>query len=255
MVDIVQAVNSCDIAAFKGVGSQTTKSDKRSLLLVQQFVRRKSSSYIYLEIGSHLGGTILPHFRDPLCALIYSIDKRPLSQPDERFRVYEYEGNSTQRMLDNIAKAEGGKSLDRIVTYDACTSSLDKADIVSEPDLCFIDGEHTNRAAYRDFKFCLSTCGNDALIVFHDANLIFDAIKKSNVFLKKKNILFSGQLLPDSIYVIALNNSANVFSSFIEGQVMNESDKFSEFKRDLDSVRSLQPLMMKCKNFLKTYFK
>ena len=77
-----------DISLFSQIPSQTTDADKRSLLAAQVTTRDSPDGYVYLEIGSHLGGSIQPHLLDPKCNKIYSIDKRPSVQPNERGRQF-----------------------------------------------------------------------------------------------------------------------------------------------------------------------
>jgi hypothetical protein len=100
MTQFEEKLNRLDLALFEKISSQTTEDDKRSLLAIQNATREIYPNYNYLEIGSHLGGSIQPHLVDEKCAKIYSIDKRPLVQPDERGVNYGYPENSTQRMLD-----------------------------------------------------------------------------------------------------------------------------------------------------------
>ena len=101
-------IDAIDTGLFAMIPSQTTDEDRRTLLSIQRFIR-KNGEYAYLEIGSHLGGTIQPHYLDPRCSLIYSIDKRPPFQPDERGRNFDYPDNSTEKMLENIGISFPGK--------------------------------------------------------------------------------------------------------------------------------------------------
>lgn len=87
MTTLDERIRSRDIGLFAAIPSQTTDDDKRALLLLQDCVR-DHGEYVYLEIGSHLGGTIQPYVVDPVCKLVYSIDKRPDFQPDERGRFF-----------------------------------------------------------------------------------------------------------------------------------------------------------------------
>lgn len=153
MKSFKERLDSLDISLFEKITSQTTDDDKRSLLAIQSAVREIAPNYVYLEIGSHLGGSIQPHLVDERCSRIYSIDKRPLVQPDERGVSYGYPENSTQRMLSllsHIAPTE------KIVTIDGETGKLDQSVIDVPPQLCFIDGEHTDRATKVDFDCCLN---------------------------------------------------------------------------------------------------
>src|SRR2546423_2772732 len=108
-------INSCDLDLFSNIESQSTDEDKRSLLVCQLAVRELRPGYTYLEIGSHLGGSIQQHLLDPRCTRIYSIDKRSRSQPDARGIDWVYENNSTARMLEKL-KQIGDAS--KIITLD-----------------------------------------------------------------------------------------------------------------------------------------
>ena len=97
-MDAERMIESLDPAIF-ALESQTTVNDRISLLRLQRFVRHQAGSYRYLETGSHLGGSLLPHLADPRCAKVVSIDPRPASQPDERGTIFRYDDNSTERMI------------------------------------------------------------------------------------------------------------------------------------------------------------
>src|SRR4051794_16482548 len=88
-----------DLSLFEAIPSESYPGDRRSWLALQHAVRRAPAGYTYLEIGSHLGGSLQQHLVDPRCRRIFSIDKRPLVQPDDRGVVWHYDGNSTARML------------------------------------------------------------------------------------------------------------------------------------------------------------
>ena len=167
-------LETLDLSLFNGISSQLTDGDQRSWLAVQRSVRRPSG-YTYLEIGSHLGGSIQQHLIDPLCRRIISIDRRPLAQPDDRGQVFEYEGNSTARMMDNLRKI-GPDELGKITCFDADASDVPAAAIPAPPDFCFIDGLHVHAAVVSDFNFCLSVCALDAAICFHDDQVIHRAL-------------------------------------------------------------------------------
>src|SRR5690348_3494405 len=99
--DYVRGIERSDTAVFKLL-TQSSEGDRRSLLDIQNIVRAFDTSYIYLEVGSHLGGTLLPHLMDPNCRTVISVDPRPTNQADERGRVFHYERNSTARMFRNL---------------------------------------------------------------------------------------------------------------------------------------------------------
>jgi hypothetical protein len=122
-----QALEDLDLNLFEKITSQSTEADKRSLLAVQMAVRALRPDYTYLEIGSYLGGSIQPHLLDDKCRRIYSIDKRPSVQPDERGIDYVYRNNSTARMLEGLRQVS--TDLDKIVTIDGETRDLDTGEV------------------------------------------------------------------------------------------------------------------------------
>ena len=206
------------------------------LLLVQDCVRSRGE-YIYLEIGSHLGGTIQPHFIDPACKLIYSIDKRPESQPDERGRQCHYVNNSTERMLSNLSQAYPSINKSKIINFDNDASDLDQSKIIEKPELCFIDGEHTNQAVFADFRFCLQVSHANAIIVFHDTCYVFKGIKTIKEYLSSNSIQFRGFMVDGSVYIILLNEAINYYADRIEPLSVNESEYFRNARKSLRKIR------------------
>jgi hypothetical protein len=194
-----------DPSVFDTIETQMGEGDKRSLLSVQEAIRRRP--YTYLEIGSHLGGSLQPFVVDSRCRAIVSIDPRPTVQPDERWvDGYEYPDNSTQRMLDRLDSVPGG-DLTKIRTIEASTADISPAGITA--DLCFIDGEHTNRAALRDAEFC-QACS--PVILFHDRTIVARAIDE---FLRRTRGI--GYPLPDLMFVVELEGDFVLRS--VRGQV------------------------------------
>lgn len=195
-----------DLSLYSAIPSQTSELDRTGLLALQNAVRTSMGTYCYLEIGSHLGGTLQPHLLDPLCETIYSIDKRPLFQPDNRGWNAFYEGNSTARMLANL-KAVDANAISKIKTIDKDASEVKPDEIVLKPDLCFIDGEHTDRAALADFEFCLSVTKPNGVIAFHDANIVPRALTKILDRLQVEKRVYRSYLLADVVFVIELGDS------------------------------------------------
>src|SRR3954452_14097615 len=130
-----------DPKLLKGIKSQTKKGDRASLLALHAACVERYGTFDYLEIGSHLGGSLQALARDERCTRIISIDLRPEATPDERGKVIPYEGNSTRRILDLLG-AQPGSDVEKIHTIDADTRTLDAASLPVRPRLCFIDGEH-----------------------------------------------------------------------------------------------------------------
>src|SRR5947208_3078561 len=98
-----------DVSLFDTIPSQTNVNERRGLLALQKAVGEKLGSYVYLEIGSHLGGSIQPHLVDARCRKIFSIDNRPVQQPDDRGVPCDYPDNSTARMLDLLRRIDAAQ--------------------------------------------------------------------------------------------------------------------------------------------------
>lgn len=200
MDDFEARIARLDVRLFDPIPSQSTEMDRVSLLACQAAVRESVGDYAYLEIGSYLGGSIQPHLADPRCRRIYSIDKRPAAQPDERGFDWGYKNNSTRRMLDMLA--ESGRDTGKIVPIDGDTREIDAA-LVTEPvDLCFIDGEHTDQAAASDFEFCRKVLAPDGAIIFHDAHIVYNAISAAIDNLKESGITVRAYALPHTVFVV-----------------------------------------------------
>ena len=235
MADYSNRIQSLDLNLFDAILSETNGEEKRSLLLLQRSVR-ESGKYVYLEIGSHLGGTIQPHYIDPECKLIYSIDKRPLVQPDGRGCDYKYSENSTTRMLDNLHKAFPSMTK-QLVTFDVDAANVDTSLIKEKPVLCFIDGQHTDDAVFSDFEFCLKVCQPDAIIAFHDAWIVVRGLQRIKKTLIGNSIRFEPIMLGGSIYAILLNDAAEAYADKLKPYAQSEADYFKHAERQLLKVR------------------
>jgi hypothetical protein len=221
MANLEDKIASLDVRLFDAVPSQTCREDRESLLRLQRCIRR-TGSYVYLEIGSHLGGTLQPHLVDTQCSAIYSIDKRPQEQPDEARGVCHYAGNSTQRMLSGLKEAFPQSSAEKIRTFDADARELDSSIFTPKPDFCFIDGEHTDQAVLSDFDFCFQVCNRNGIIGFHDANIVVGGLTQIKRWLTRRRILFRGIVLPRYVYVILLNDAIERFAGEIQEVAQNE---------------------------------
>jgi len=247
---------SLDHSLFAAIPSATSDKDRRTLLLLQDCVR-SSGEYIYLEIGSHLGGTIQPHYIDPLCKLIYSIDKRLEYFPDVRGIQVQYKDNTTEKMLKNLSISYPLIDKSKIKTFDSDTDNLDTKEMYMKPNFCFIDGEHTNQAVFSDFKYCLQVCHPNAIIAFHDSNLIFKGIEMIKKYLSESSIQYKGYKLGGSVYAIFLNETSIPFAEKLKPFCVDENEYFIFVKRKLlkTRLRNLYPrtykLYMKSIRFLK----
>ena len=193
---------------FDHIPSQTTPNDKRALLALLTAIRnRTAGKFVYLEIGSHLGGSLQPVVIDSACTKIFSIDPRPRVWADERGLDVHCLDNSSARMLQLLREVPGADT-SKIETFDADTASLDPSRISSPPDYCFVDGEHTDVAALRDAQFCLKVMKADGCIAFHDAAIVYGGI---DLFLKElaaSGRKFRPYVLSDAVFVVEIGNCA-----------------------------------------------
>ncbi|GGC52544.1 hypothetical protein GCM10010994_09520 [Chelatococcus reniformis] len=190
------------------VETQTSPHDRRSLLLLQNIVASYygERGYKYFEIGSHLGGSILPHLLDERCQGIVSLDARTPMQPDERGVSFRYKENTTAAMMGTLAKAAPQADLGKIRAIDGTSAQLTPAAIGMDTRLVLIDGEHTNRAAFADFVNVLRLVGKDVIIAFHDANLLVDAIWNVPAMLSFLGRPCEVVMLPDVVCAVALGD-------------------------------------------------
>lgn len=205
MNNFEQAIKSLDLKLFDKINSQSSENDKQSLLACQLAARERAPNYNYLEIGSYLGGSIQPHLLDDKCARIYSIDKRPSRQPDERGVDYTYLNNSTARMMENL-KSVAPDKIEKIVTIEGDTRELSTSKVTDKIQLCFIDGEHTDKAVLSDFKFCLDVLDENGAIVFHDASITYNGIADCVRHLEESAVNFRAYSLPSIVFVIEIGD-------------------------------------------------
>ena len=204
MNKLIDRVEILDISIFSKIKSQSNDGDKKSLLAVQRSYRQQNDNYVYLEIGSHLGGTLQPYVIDNNCQKIISIDPRPSSQPDDRSEGYvaNYQDNSSERMIELLTQANLG-DVSKIECVEKDASEIDISEINQAPHICFIDGEHTNRAAYSDYQFCKKITHQIGSILFHDFCIVHKAILK---------ICFEAYCNGEVIYPVRMEG--NVFAIF-----------------------------------------
>jgi alpha-maltose-1-phosphate synthase len=218
-----------DVSVFS-VPSETSTRDKETLLVLQNIIRHYKSDYIYLEIGSHLGGTLVPHLIDPLCRHVYSVDKRPLSVLDERGVYFDYPDNSTHRMLDTLRQHVPPSAFCKLQTFDADISDVSKNQLQMESDLIFIDAEHTNVAVFRDFLNSTKFASQSFMAVFHDSHLLIDGIHNIETFLQHIGIPFKSYFLPDVVYAVAIRDLTHIVDEALQ-RISIDTKKFIERSR------------------------
>ncbi len=238
-----QAIADLDLKLFEKINSQSSDQDKRSLLACQLATRELRPDFNYLEIGSYLGGSIQPYLPDDRCKRIYSIDKRPKSQPDERRIEYVYLNNSTVRMLENL-RAVAPDKMDKIVAIDSDTRTIDQSMIPDSIHLAFIDGEHTNDSVMSDFMFCLEVLDpNGGAVMFHDAQITYNGLADCVKYLQQNGTDFRAYILPHIVFVIEigifpLHKNARIAEMLVnnhEGYLfsLQNNDYYREFTNKL----------------------
>lgn len=202
MSDQQSAIESGDIGIFS-LPTQTSSEDRRTLLALQNIAASRGP-YHYLEIGSHLGGSLLPHILDVRCRSAISIDTRPEAQPDARGAWYAYEDNSTARMVALIRDSGAPESeIEKLRTYDSNAAVAAESWPAASIDLAFIDGEHTVVAVVSDFLAILPSMKSDAIVAFHDADVVFQGLLSIENVLRFLKVEFVSAFLPDGMFAIA----------------------------------------------------
>jgi hypothetical protein len=170
-------LDALDESLFFYVEAQTTEWDRRALLAVHAATAHRHGRFEYLEIGSYLGGSLQVLVRDPRCERILSIDPRPQLSPDLRGPDWTYTDNSKEQMLAGLAEIPGADTA-KITTFETGTDQLRTDELPGRPDLCLVDGEHTNVAALRDARFCAAAMDYQGVLLFHDYDIVGDAVRE-----------------------------------------------------------------------------
>lgn len=201
--DFENRLRALDISLYDPIESQSFWEDKSAMLAAQLATRELAGEYTYLEIGSHLGGSIQTHLVDDRCKAIFSIDPRPEAMLYQRTEDAIYPGNSTERMLENLRRIAPPGAMSKLTCIEEDASQVDLAAIDPRPQLCMIDGEHTDRAAYADYQFCrgvLDPAGGAML--FHDSQVIYQALTWIVNELRAGGVRFRAYNLPLIMFVI-----------------------------------------------------
>jgi hypothetical protein len=234
-MSFVDQLSRLDLSLFT-IEAQLTEGDRRTLLLLQNVAGNFFGSYIYLEVGSHLGGSLLPHLLDPRCKWAISIDKRPLSQPDARGTTFRYDGNSTRRMLDGLEKAVPQGALLKLITFDMDVAQYSAiAENSLKPHLILIDAEHTTPACISDFLHARKCSENSSIFAFHDSNLLSDALLGIEYFLEYLNTRSTLLFLPDQVAVLLLDET-NALLPMLRSHALDRDAFISDAKTRLNRI-------------------
>jgi hypothetical protein len=174
---LADRVAALDTGLFGHIESAATDDDRKSLLAIHNGVAARYGRFSYLEIGSHLGGSLQAVVADPRCAKVVSIDSRTRWVADDRpgGLPSEYVDNTTEHMLSLLAGVPDA-DMSKLETVDESTEDLSPGRF-ARPDFCFIDGEHTYAATLRDARFCRSVMQGAGVIAFHDFIIVERAIR------------------------------------------------------------------------------
>lgn len=208
LADYNERIESEDISLFT-ILTAMSHEDRRTFLKIQNVVRSISLRYVYLEVGSDLGGSLISPLMDTRCEKAISIDIRCQSQPDERGRLFDFPENSSERMRHELRKSGVPESaFQRLTTFDADVSEVTLVEIGTTSQFAFIDAEHTNRAAFRDFLNVRRLIDSSSVVAFHDANLIFDALLNIEEMLVYQKVEFTATYALDCMFVLAFGSLA-----------------------------------------------
>ena len=133
-------------------------------------------------------------------------------------------------MVAELSARIPAESIRKLVTFDCDASELGTRKLSEKVDIVLIDGEHTNRAAFRDFVSILPLVKNDAIIVFHDAQLIHDAIANIETMLHFLGKSFYGCFALDNVYAMGLGSRAELVKETLR-TVRHDSDSFLNYAR------------------------
>jgi len=86
--------------------------------------------------------------------------------------------------------------------------NIDPATITPKPQICFIDGEHTDSACVSDSRFCSMVMDHNGLLVFHDACVVYSGLATIVESLNTRSMSFHAYNLPDVLFVIESGDCA-----------------------------------------------
>lgn len=225
-------IETLDIAVFQ-VETHSTLDDRASFLRVQALARSVFGRYIYLEVGSHVGGSLFPHLIDPACEAAVSVDPRPATLPDERAELIPYPENSTARMIAILSERLPPSAMAKLTTIESDVSDVHPEAVEPKATLTFIDGVHTNTSCFSDFVGVLQLMKPDCIVCFHDANLIADAIINAERFLDHLGVAHEMVILPDTVAVMGLGKLASAVQDQLQPHALDRVTYLERSKREL----------------------
>lgn len=206
-------ISDAEILGQFPIESQTSLADKDALLKLRDWVGA-SGSYSYLEIGSYLGGSLVPFLGDSRCTRVLSVDDRGRQQHDERGMVFDYCGVTSSDMLARLKSS--GVNVEKLLVFDGSINSYKPSIDLESYQLIFIDGEHTDRSCLRDFLCSRVVASADSIYCFHDSTVVWKAISIINTILAAQGVRFSfGKVSHSEMSVFCFGRYADVDLSTI----------------------------------------
>jgi hypothetical protein len=108
--------------------------------------------------------------------------------------------------------------------------------------LCFIDGEHTDKAVLGDARFCLSVLAENGIIMFHDSNLIYGGLQNFLSELEADGRGFRPALVPGSIFLIEFGSPGFCEMEPLRGRVRENYKAYLSGMQANDVFRRAYPL-------------
>jgi hypothetical protein len=122
-------------------------------------------------------------------------------------------------MLEGLRRIEGA-DMSKLETIDADASKIEPEDLDVVPDLCLIDGLHTDAAVVADFALCRTLAGDDCVFAFHDSNLIYEGFETIVARLEDEGTPFRAYPLPDLLFVLETGELAVHRHDAVLGRLM-----------------------------------
>lgn len=210
-VSAIERIKSLDVSLFDHVVAQTTPDDRRSLLALQTALGERLERFVWLEIGSYLGGSLQPLVVDPRCVKVISIDPRLRVVPDDRPWLGEWDygpENTTDVMLAGLSRISDA-DVTKVEPIEMTTSDI-QIENLDRPNFCFVDGEHTRTAVSQDARFCHAAMGGKGVIAFHDFRAVDAGIGD---FLRVLRDPYMAYLLPTSVFVVEIGKGPSLLGA------------------------------------------
>ncbi len=170
-----------DVEFLFPLPTQTNAADKSLFIQLLAHVRTRAPHYNYVEVGSYLGGSLVPALRDERCERVLSIDLRPKVQPDARGLAYDYSQVTTEAMLVKLRSCDG-LDLKKLRTFEGSAAECDFQ--AQKFQVAFIDAEHTDEAVFDDFLALFDHLEKHAVCIFHDAPFVLSGLENLRSFLR-----------------------------------------------------------------------